>query len=72
MTDNTEAVEKLAEVVASTCGNYPAKDKDVHIAKAILAAIQASPMAYVKVNTCNVCGCSIVSEDGKSCTTPAL
>ncbi len=42
MTDNTEAVEKLAELLYS---NMEFEELDV---KAILAAIQADPLAYVK------------------------
>ena len=64
--DNSEEVEKLAKLL------YDHLEFKEHDVKAILAAIQADPLAYVKVNTCNVCGCSIVSEDGRSCTTPAL
>ena len=47
MTDNTEAVEKLAVIIENeTNGSswYP----NVSAAQAILAAIQADPLAYVK------------------------
>lgn len=48
MTDNTEAVEKLAEVISDIRGAGPTLTLDHIAAQAILAAIQADPLAYVK------------------------
>lgn len=50
MTDNTEAVEKLAEVIAGdrAVDHDTIFPSDRDLAQAVLAAIQADPLAYVK------------------------
>ena len=48
MTDNTEAVEKLAEVIAGdrAVEHEVIFPSDRDLAQAIIAAIQADPLAY--------------------------
>ena len=82
--DNTEAVEKLDDslwderraaykIFTIIRGRHANEASDYvdETAQAILAAIQADPLSFIEVKSCNVCGCNVISGNGKSCRTPA-